>query len=99
MNQNTDYQQIMDSLRAIKPELMRRFPVRRMALFGSWARRDAGEESDVDILVDVDGTIGLAFVDMAEYLESALRRPVDLVSRRSIKPRVWKLIEPELIDV
>ena len=43
-------------------------------------------------------SIGLRFVTLAERLEQLLGRPVDLVSRRAIKPSLWKGIEPELID-
>jgi predicted nucleotidyltransferase len=90
---------ILDRLRATKPDLEREFPLRRMALFGSVARGDAGPESDIDILVDVDASIGLRFVTLAERLEALLGHGVDLVSRRAVKPLLWKQIEPELIDV
>ena len=46
--------QILDVLRKQHVELKRRYPIRRLALFGSWARGDAKEDSDVDVLVDVD---------------------------------------------
>ncbi|MGD0310183.1 MAG: nucleotidyltransferase domain-containing protein [Acidobacteriota bacterium] len=78
--------------------LTRRFPIRRLALFGSWARGEAREDSDVDVMVDVDPSIGLGFIELAEELERALGRRVDLVSRRAIRPAYWKRIEPELID-
>jgi hypothetical protein len=78
--------------------LSRRYPIQRMALFGSWARGDAREDSDVDILVDVDPSIGLRFVDLGDELERALGRRVDLVSRRAIRAELWERIEPELID-
>ncbi len=91
--------EILSVLKARKPELEQVFPLKRMALFGSWFRGEAKEKSDVDILVDVDPTIGLGFVTLAERLEELLGMPVDLISRRAIKPSLWKQIEPELIDV
>jgi len=52
----------------------------------------------VDVLVEVDPSIGLRFVELGDELERALGRRVDLVSRRAIKPSLWQQIEPELID-
>jgi hypothetical protein len=89
---------IINTLREMQPDVQASFPVTRMALFGSWARQQQTDASDVDILVEVDPSIGLRFVDLAERLEERLQRRVDLVSRRAIKPALWKLIEPELID-
>jgi predicted nucleotidyltransferase len=89
----------LSRLRAVLPELRRDYPLGRMALFGSVARGDSDLDSDVDILVEVDPTIGLGFVTLAERLEMVLGRKVDLVSRRAIKPAMWRQIEPELIDV
>ena len=86
-------------LRALLPELRREFPLQRMGVFGSAARGDAGPESDIDILVEVDPSIGLGFVTLAERLEMELGRKVDLVSRRALKPALWASIEPELFDV
>ncbi len=94
----TAREQILQTLHEQRKLLSRRYPIRRLALFGSWARGDAQEKSDVDVLVDVDPSIGRRFVDLAEDLERALGRPVDLVSHRAIKPAYWKRIEPELID-
>ncbi len=94
-----DRSYIIDRLRAIKPILQKEFPVQRLALFGSWARGEQGDASDVDILVEVDPSIGLRFVSLAERLETSLGVPVDLVSRRSVKPSLWTQIESELIDV
>ena len=70
----------------------------RVIVFGSWARGEAREDSDVDVLVEVDPAIGLRFVELGDELERALGRRVDLVSRRAIKPSLWQQIEPELID-
>jgi hypothetical protein len=90
--------QILQTLHEQRTELQRRYPIRRLALFGSWARGDAREDSDVDVLVEVDPSIGLRFVELADDLERALGRHVDVVSSRAIKPSLWQHIEPELVD-
>ena len=92
-------EEVLATLRACKLELQKAYPIKRMALFGSLVREEAVEGSDVDILIDVDPSIGLRFVSLAEQLEEVLGLPVDLVSRRAIKPSLWEKIERELIDV
>lgn len=92
-------EEILRSLEQARPELVRRFGVERLALFGSYARGDQREDSDVDVLVDVNPTIGLGFVDLADTIESALGVRAEVVSRRAIRPRHWEVIEAELIDV
>lgn len=91
-------EEILAVLRQQRELLSRRYPIHRLALFGSWSRDEAGEDSDVDVLVEVDPSIGLRFVELADDLEQALGRRVDLVSRRAIKPSLWKHIESDLID-
>ena len=90
---------VVKLLRENRFALEREFPLRRLALFGSVARDEASEQSDVDILVEVDPSIGIGFVTLAERIESLIGHKVDLVSRRGIKPLLWKQIERELIDV
>lgn len=91
--------EIIKILEAAKPDLARRFGVQRLAVFGSYARGEQREDSDVDILVEVDPSIGLQFVDLADEIEAMLGVPTELVSRRAIKPRNWDVIERQLIDV
>jgi len=90
---------ILDRLQSIRPALQQESPVRRLALFGSWARNEQTATSDVDILVEVDSSIGLRFVTLAERLESLLEHHVDLVSSRAVKPDFLRQIQTELIDV
>jgi predicted nucleotidyltransferase len=92
-------EEILATLRALKPELGRRFGVRDLALFGSFARGDQTEASDIDILVDVDPGVGLGFVTLADTLEEALGRPVDLVSTRALRPRHRDAVLPETVHV
>lgn len=91
--------EIIHILAEHKPELAERFKVRRLAVFGSWARGEQHAESDVDILVDVDSSIGLNFVTLAEKVEELLELKVDLVSFRAVKPRARKFIEKDMIYV
>lgn len=77
--------------------LKHRFPVERLALFGSVTREDFDPAtSDIDILVEFNGAIGWEIVDLHEELETLLGRKVDLVSRRGIKPRYWEYMKEEL---
>lgn len=92
-------EEILKLLSQNKDQLENRFKVRRMALFGSYARGDQKAESDVDILVDIDPSVGLEFVTLAEQIEQLLGLPVELVSRRAIKPNKLKYIEQDLIYV
>jgi len=91
--------EILSLLVQNKAELENRFKVRRLALFGSYARVDQKPDSDVDILVDIDPSVGLEFVTLAEQIEQLLGLPVELISLRAIKPNKLKYIERDLIYV
>ena len=92
-------QDVLDLLRAARPQLAKEFGITRLALFGSYARGDQREDSDVDVLVEVDPSIGIRFVDLAECIETLLGVRSDVVSRRAIAPRHWARIERDLVDV
>ena len=72
-------------------------PVLRAWLFGSQARGEANDNSDVDILVelDYDKKIGWEFITMQQELEAALGQKVDLVSARGLSPFIGPWIEAE----
>ena len=99
MEQLLSREMILNTLRKHKSEILKQFPVKRLALFGSVVRGEQTTQSDVDILVDVDPSIGLRFVNLAENLQEMLHCKVDLVSRRGLKPSLLKIIEAESIDV
>lgn len=70
--------------------------VKSMAIFGSAARDEARQDSDVDILVEFSGPATFnGYMDLKFFLEDLLGRPVDLVTRRSIRPRLKSRIEGE----
>ena len=80
---------ILKYLRSRKAHLRAVYHVRKIAIIGSFARNEHHEESDVDLLVDIEpGTPGLFDLKRAlrAELESGLGRPVDLASERYLKP-------------
>ena len=87
-------------LQKLKPELNTKYFVRSIGLFGSIVRDDySPTQSDVDIIVVFSKPIGIEFVDLADYLESQIKRKVDLVSKNGIKKAYFKEIESEIIYV
>lgn len=90
---------LLELLRNIKAELVQRYPVERLALFGSYARGEQTESSDCDLLVEFSRPVGMEFIRLAEELEERLGLKVDLVSAGGIKPRYYQAIQGDLIDV
>lgn len=74
-------------------------PVIRAWLFGSQADGTATEESDVDILVELDYSqhIGLEFIQMIWDLEAIVGKKVDLVTEKGLSPHVRPYVEPQKI--
>lgn len=92
-------QEVQSVLKQLKPQLMSKYGVSTLGLFGSIVRDDFTPESDIDIVVSFSKPIGIEFVTLADELEDSLHRKVDLVSRNGIKPRYWEYIEPEVLYV
>ncbi len=92
-------EEILKILASNKKDLQSQYKVSRMALFGSWSRGDQRPDSDVDILVEVEPSIGLDFITLTERMEALLGMKVDLVSSRAIKSRAWEYISKEMIHV
>jgi len=73
-------EEITEIIRRELPYLTEHFGVKRIGLFGSFARGVPRSDSDVDILVEFDRPIGLKFMDFAEHLEHVLDRKVDILT-------------------
>lgn len=92
--------EILDTLRAHKPVLAERFGVSGMALFGSFARDQATDSSDVDILVSFGQTPNWRLYFGAQfYLEDLLRRPVDLATCEDLRAEIRPYVERDVISV
>lgn len=94
-----DKAQILAILKDRKPILQKKYPISELGLFGSYAREDHNEYSDLDILVDFDGRIGINFISLAHELEDIFKMKIDLVSRKGIKPKYLPIVEKSLIHV
>lgn len=90
-------QDALDRLAAHKAEL-RAMGISSLALFGSVARNEATDLSDVDLLVEFDRPIGLfGLQDVRDQLQTILGHPVDLVPRRSLKRQLRERILAEAV--
>ncbi len=77
-------------------EFFRTQPVKKAYLFGSYARGEADEESDIDLMVELDDRVGLfKFVGMQLKLEELLHRKVDLISAKGISRHIQPFIEKD----
>jgi predicted nucleotidyltransferase len=91
---------ILDLLKAKKPELEKKYHLSELGLFGSYARGDYHERSDIDILVDFNEQVdAFLYIRLAHELEDLFRNKIDLVSRGGIKPAYISFVEKSLIHV
>ncbi|MCK6622937.1 MAG: nucleotidyltransferase family protein [Calditrichaceae bacterium] len=92
--------EILNVLKAIKPEIHAQYGVKDIGLFGSFVREEQTQNSDIDILVEFDRPIGFfKFLELEEYLTGRLGRKVELVSKKALKPRIGKYILEEVVEV
>ena len=102
----------MDQTKSMKPDLKRtlailqdhtdelrsRFGAKSFAVFGSLAREEGMETSDVDILVAFERPVDLFdFLELKECLEDLLGRPVDLVTYQALRPQLKARILQEAV--
>lgn len=95
-----DRGRVIEILREHRETLAERFGVTRLALFGSFARDQATEASDVDLLVGFDGpATSRSYFGVQFYLEDLLGRRVDLVTTKALRPRFRPYVEREAVHV
>lgn len=78
-------------------ELKQRYPIKSIALYGSYARGEQDSSSDIDLLVDFTQPIGMEIIDLTLDMEKILNSKVDIVTYNSIKNRLFKYIKDELV--
>jgi excisionase family DNA binding protein len=88
---------LLDQLRAATPEMRQRFGVRKIGVFGSAARGEAGPESDVDVLVEFEDPAFDRYMDLKFFLEELFGRPCDLVIEESLKEELRGSVLKEVL--
>ncbi|ADW20763.1 MULTISPECIES: nucleotidyltransferase [Thermus] len=93
--------EILTLLEAHREELHRRFGVKGIAVFGSYARGEERPGSDLDLLVELERPLGWELVDLKAYLEGILGIPVDLLTTGALRqnPLLREAVEGDLVYV
>ena len=87
-------EQILKILKKQLPSLKENFKVKSIGLFGSYARDEQTETSDIDMLVEFEAPVGfIKFIELENYLSDKLGAKVDLVTPDALKP----LIKPDIM--
>lgn len=96
-------QTVAELLREKYPYLVSEYGVKRIGLFGSYAKRTSSGASDVDLVVEFGRPIGFRFVEFTEYLESLLGKKVDVLTPAGIRgiriARIAEDIEKSIVYV
>ena len=91
---------VLRILQKERQELVDHYNISTLSVFGSVARDDARQNSDVDILVEFSQPVGLfQFIELQQRLEALLGSKVDLGTPRSLKPRIKERVLQEAIRV
>lgn len=90
----------MQAVRDTVIEILRKNGVKRAAFFGSIARGEMDEESDIDILIEFEGRKSLLDLShLKNELEDAVNRQVDVLTYKSLHPRLKDRILAEQVPI
>ncbi len=92
-------EKLKEIIKQNRQELEEKFKVKSIAIFGSYARGEQNEKSDIDVLVDFKEPVGFLFIHLADFLEKNLGVRVDLITPEAIKPNRQKYITRDLTYV
>ncbi len=90
-----------DIISILREQMVRsRFGIKSLFLFGSVARNEATQESDLDFIVNFDGVITFdRYMDLKIFLEDLFNKKIDLAIEDTLKPQIRQKIFEEAIDV
>jgi len=94
--------QIKETLSKHVEELRRNYQVKDIGIFGSYVRGEQKKKSDIDILVEFEESSKLSlldFIGLENYLTDILGVKVDLVEKKTLKPRIGKHVLEEVVTI
>jgi predicted nucleotidyltransferase len=90
-------EKIFETLHLAKPELIARFKVNEIGVFGSVARGEQRAESDIDILVELEKDADLLdIIGLSQFLEERLHHKVDVVPKNALRKEIRERVLKEV---
>ena len=90
--------EILEKLRLLKDEARQRYKAELKGIFGSYAREEENENSDVDVLVEfLDNATLFELVGLGDFLEEKLNCKIDIVSQRAVREEISPYIYRDLV--
>jgi len=83
---------ILTKLTELKPELLEEYAVKEIGLFGSFSDDSYTDESDIDIIIELERPIGWKFFTLEIYLGKTFGRKIDLVTKGALKEQIKESI-------
>lgn len=83
-------------LKEEQPYLQKEFGVKKIAIFGSFAKGRAHQKSDVDIFVEFSKSPGMGFFDLMDYLDKKLGRKTDVLTQKGLSSMRIKRVAQEI---
>ena len=79
---------ILTKLKELKPSLYNDYSVKEIGLFGSFSDGTSSDESDIDLIVELERPIGWKFFSLELYLQKIFNRKIDLVTKNALKEQI-----------
>lgn len=93
-------EEILHILEQHREEFKQKYKVNEIGIFGSYVKNEAKERRDVDILVEFEEVPDLlTFIELERYLQRLLKKKVDLVRKKGIRPELKDMILKEAVYI
>jgi predicted nucleotidyltransferase len=82
-----------------KEEIRQKYGIIILGVFGSYARGEQKETSDIDIIVELDRPVGLDFYEFWEYIENLFGTKVDVLTLSALKQKtlLWENVKEDIL--